>query len=130
MGRDVTISYVTSLKSTRMQAVIDAIDGNAAGPGTVEIGTAAMAAVLAVITLALPSFTESGGVITMTGLPLSGIASAAGNAANARIKDGGGNIVATNLTVGTSGADIIVDSIVVSLGEAITLTSATVTHGP
>jgi hypothetical protein len=126
----VTVSYVSTLKSTRMQAVVSAIDGNAAGPGVLEIGTTAMALVLAAITLAIPSFTVSGGVITMAGVPRSGTATAAGTAANARIKDGGGNIIASNLSVGTSGADIVLSSTAVSLGEPVTLTSATITHSP
>jgi hypothetical protein len=126
----VTVSYVSTLKSTRMQDVIDAIDDNAAGAGVLEIGTAAMAAVLAAITLGVPSFTESGGAITLAGVPRSATATAAGTAANARIKDGGGNIIASNLTVGTSSADIILTGTVVALGDTVTLTSATITHSP
>lgn len=124
-----TVSYAAALKSTRMQDVIAAIDVNAA-PATMEIGTSAMAAVLVSLTLSDPSFTESGGVITMTGAPHSGTASAAGTAANARIKDGGGNIIAANLTVGTSGADIILSSTAIASGDTVTLTSATITHAP
>jgi hypothetical protein len=123
-----SVSYVSTLKSTRMQDVINAIDGNAAGPGTLEIGTAAMALVLASIALGLPSFTESGGTITMNGVPASANASNSGTAANARIKDGGGNIIASNFTVGTSSADIILDNITIVSGQTITLTSATITH--
>src|SRR5262245_55583434 len=100
-----SVNYSGTLKSARMNAVITALD-DGAGPATIEIGTAGMAAVLAIITLAKPSFTESGGVITMAGAPKSGTATGTGTAAAARIKDSSGNIEVSGLTVGTSGSDI------------------------
>jgi hypothetical protein len=121
------VNYIASLKSTRMAAVITAIDANAA-PATLEIGTAGMAAVLVIITLGDPSFTESGGVITMTGVPKSGTASNTGTAAAARIKDGGGTSIVTGLTVGTSGADINLNSTSITSGQTVSLTSGTLTH--
>jgi hypothetical protein len=125
-----TVSYVTSLKTTRMVAVINAIDANAS-PGFIEIGNTGMAAVLCTITLQKPSFSESSGVITMLGTPISANGSLAGTAAAARIKDGGGNIVATGLTVGaTSGFDIVLSSTAVSVGQPVTLNSMTITHSP
>jgi hypothetical protein len=125
-----SVSYIASLKSTRMQAIISAIDGNIAGPGVMEIGVASMTAVLVAIILSTPSFTESGGVITMANSPKIGTASAAGIAASARIKDGGGNIIVSNLTVGISNADIILSSVNILSGETVTMTSATITHSP
>lgn len=125
-----SVSYIASLKSTRMQAVIAAIDANAS-PGFIEIGTAGMAQVLCTITFQKPSFSESGGVITMLGAPKSGTAVASGTAANARFKDGGGvNQVVTGLTVGTSGTDIVLNSTAVTNGQTVTLNSATIQHSP
>jgi len=124
-----TVSYAGSLKSTRMQADIAAIDGNAS-PGVIEIGTAGMAATLVTITLSKPSFTESTGVITMAGAPKSGTASATGTAAAARIKDGGGNVIVSGLTVGVSGSDINLGSVAISSGQQVTLSSGSITHSP
>jgi hypothetical protein len=125
-----TVSYIASLKTTRMVAVINAIDANAS-PGVIEIGSAAMAAVLCTIPLAKPSFSESNGVITMLGTPRSANGSATGTAAAARIKDGGGNMVATNLTVGTTqGFDIVLSSTAITSGQPVTLNSVTITHSP
>lgn len=121
------INYIASLKTTRMVAVISAIDSNAS-PATIEIGTAGMAVVLAAITLSKPSFTESGGVITMAGVPKSGVAGGTGTAAAARIKDGGGTSIVTGLTVGTSGSDINLNSVSITSGQTVTLTSGTITH--
>lgn len=125
-----SVSYTAALQTTRMNAVVSAIDVNAS-PATLEIGTAAMAAVLVIITLADPSFTVSGAVATMAGLPKSGTASGTGTAAAARIKDGGGNIIVSGLTVGTSATDIILNSTSITNGQTVTLTGAppsTITH--
>ena len=112
-----------------MQAVITAIDAQPSA-GTIEVGTSLMASVLAVIPLVKPSFTESGGVITMASVPRSGTATAAGTAANARIKDGSGNIIVSNLTVGTGGTDIILNNATIAVGQTVTLTSGTISHAP
>lgn len=123
------VNYSAALKSTRMQAVITAIDINAAA-AFIEICTASFAAVIVTITLSDPSFTESGGTITMAGVPKSGTASLAGTntAAVARIKDGGGNVIVNNLSVGTSGADINLNSTSITQNQTVTLTSGTITH--
>lgn len=123
------VNYDAATKTARMAQTILQIDNNAA-PATIEICTAAFAAVLVVITLSDPSFTESGGVITMAGVPKTGIAGAAGTAAVARIKDGGGTTKVNNLSVGTSATDIILNSTAISSQQAVTLTSGTITHSP
>jgi hypothetical protein len=124
-----TVSYAAGLKNTRMQDVINAIDGQAA-VGTIEIGTSGMATTLCVISLQRPSFSMTAGVITMLGVPLSGTATAGGTAASARIKDGSGGIQVSGLTVGTSGADINLNSVTINNGQVVTLNSGTITHSP
>jgi hypothetical protein len=124
------VNYAATLKSTRMQAVIAAIDAGA-GPGTIEICSAAFAAVLAAITLADPSFTEAGGVITMAGAPRSDAsADATGTAAVARIKDSNGVVVVNNLTVGVGSGEIQLNSTAISAGQTVSITSGTITHAP
>ena len=122
-----SVTYDTSTKSARMAATILQIDNNAS-PAFIEICTAAFAAVLVTITLADPSFTESGGVITMAGVPKSGVAGATGTAAVARIKDGGNTTKVNNLTVGTSGSDLNFISTSFTTGQTVTLTAGTITH--
>lgn len=122
------VTYSATLKSTRMTAVRDAIDGGA-GPGTLEIGTTGMASVLAVLTLADPCGTISSDVLTFT-VPFSDAsADATGTAAAARVKDSSGNIVISGLTVGTSGTDVVLTSTSITSGQAVTITSAAITHG-
>jgi hypothetical protein len=124
-----SVSYASALKTTRMTAVQSAIDVNAS-PATIEIGTASMAATLVTITLAKPSFSTSADTITMLGVPKSGTASGTGTAANARIKDGGGNIIVSNLTVGTTASDIILSSTAITSGQTVTISSGTIQHSP
>jgi len=110
-----------------MAATILQIDGNAS-PATIEIATASFAVVLVSIVLSDPSFTEASGVITMAGAPKSGIATGNGTAAVARIKDGGGTTKVNNLSVGTGGTDVILNSTSIASGQTVTLTAATITH--
>lgn len=123
-----TVTYINSLKDTRMNAVITAIDAGASF-GTLEICTAGYAAVLCIITLSKPSFTEASQAITMAGVPKSGTASATGTAAVARFKDSNANVVINNLTVGTTGSDINLNSTSITNGQTVTITSGVITHG-
>lgn len=119
-----SISYSTSLKNSRLSAVVTAIGAT----GYVEICSAGYAAVLATIPLANPAGSVSGGVLTLS-MPASDTsADASGTAAVARIKDGSANIIATGLTVGTSATDIIIASTTIVAGQVVTLNTATITH--
>ena len=123
------ITYSTAVKQARMAAVVTTIDAGA-GPGTLEIGTAGMASVLAVFTLADPSGTASGAVLTFDFDPDISDTSAnnSGTAAAAQIKDSDGTVCVSGLTVGTIGTDIILDSVSITAGQTVTLTTGTFTH--
>jgi hypothetical protein len=122
------VNYAAALKTTRMQAVRDAIDAGS-GPGTLEIGTTGMASVLATITLADPASSVSGSVLTLLGVPRSDTsADASGVAAEARIRDSDANNVVTGLTVGTSGADIIMATTTITVAQEVRIDSGTITH--
>jgi len=123
------VTYASGLKDTRMTAVRDAIDAGA-GAGKLEIGTAAMASILATITLGDPSGTISGGVLTLSGFPRSDTsADNTGTAAAARIRTSADADVVTGLTVGLSGSNINLDSLSITAGQTVTINSATITHG-
>lgn len=123
-----TVTYANALKDTRMQAVVNALDAQSSY-ATLEICTAAYAAVLCVITLQKPSFSEGGQAITMAGVPKNGTATATGTAAAARLKDSAGTVQINNLTVGTSGADINLSSTSITNGQTVSITSGQITHG-
>ena len=119
------VTYPAAVKNARLSAVVTAI-GTA---GKIEIGTAGMASVLAVIDLGNPAGTVSGGILTFSGFPRSDTsADASGTAAAARIRDSGNTDIVTGLTVGTSAADIILDSVAITAGQTVTLNSASITH--
>ena len=122
------VTYTTAVKTARMTAVRDQIDGGPAA-GVLQIGTAGMASVLAEFTLNDPSGTVSGAVLTLSGFPKSDTsANNTGTAVAARIRDSTGTDIITGLTVGTSGTDIVLDSVSITAGQTVTLNSATITH--
>jgi hypothetical protein len=123
-------NYNTNVKNSRLTVVRDAIDAGA-GPGVLEIGTAGFAQVLAQVTLGDPCATIDSGVLTFSGFPRSDTsANASGTAAAARIRDSSGTDVITGLTVGTSGADINLDTTTIAAGQQVQINSAVITHGP
>jgi len=124
-------SYTTAMKNSMMDVITTAIDAGAAA-GTIEIGTSAMASVLATFTFSDPSAAAaSGGVWTMSGAPKSTSASATGTAAAARIRDSNSNDVVTGLTVTATGGggDIELNTVSITSGQTVNLTSVTFTAG-
>lgn len=123
------VTYTTAVKNARMAAVIAQIDAGS-GAGTLEIGTTGMGSVLATLTLADPCGTAASGVLTFDFDPdiSDTSADASGTAAEARIKDSNGTVCISGLTVGTSGADIVLDSVSITAGQTVTLTTGTITH--
>lgn len=122
-------SYATVLEDLRMTDIITKLDAQS-GVATLEIGTTAFASILVTISLQKPSFTEAARVITMAGVPLSGVAGNSGTAAVARLKDSAGTVWVNNLTVGTSATDIILNSTSITAGQTITISSGTITGTP
>lgn len=125
------VSYNQAVQNSRMDAVLAAIDAHAS-PATLEICSAAYAAVLVAIPLSDPSFARSGTkpntLLTMQGVPKSANAAITGTAAVARIKEGGGTTIADGLTVGTSATDIILNSTSITSGQQVSISSGTITH--
>lgn len=123
------VNYSSACKTARLNAVVGQIDAGSSA-GTLEIGTTGMASVLAILTLADPCATVSGATMTFDFDPdiEDASANATGTAAAARIKDSDGNVVISGFTVGTSGADIILDSVTIITGQRVVLTTGAITH--
>lgn len=120
------VTYTTAVKNARLDAVVTAIGA----AGKIEICSAAYAAILATITLGGTAGTSSGGVLTFSGFPISDTsADNTGTAAVARIRTSGNTDIVTGLTVGLSGSDVNLDSLSITAGQTVTLTSAAITHG-
>jgi hypothetical protein len=93
--------------------------------GTVEILDAG-GVVLASASLGTP--TASGAVTTMGGFPKTSTAVAAGTAASARYRTSAAADWKTGMSVGTSGADVILSSLSITAGQSVQFNSATLTH--
>lgn len=120
-----SVIYTTAVKNARLDAVTTQIGTS----GKLEIGTSAMAAILATITLnSTAAAAASGGVLTFSGFPKTVAASATGTAAAGRVRKSDNTDIITGLTVGTSAADIILDSTSITSGQNVTINSATLTH--
>jgi len=121
------VTYSTAAKTARMQAIIDLIDAGAAGKLKIRNSSDT---VLATITLADPCGAAASGVLTFDFSPaVSDVsADASGTAANAIITDASDVTVVSGLTVGTSGTDIVLDSVSITAGQTVALTSGTITH--
>lgn len=119
------VTYASGLKDTRMTDVVTAI-GSA---GKLEIGTTAMASILATITLGSPAGTVSGGVLTFDMPKSDASADNTGTAAAARIRTSGDVDVITGLTVGTGTENIVLNSTSITAGQTVTINSGSITHG-
>lgn len=116
------VTYTTAVKTSRITASRD-YHAN----GTLEILTAADA-VLATFGLNASGGNIAGAVWTLVFDASTVTATGTGTAAKAQIKNSGGTAGITGLTVGLSASDIILDSVVITSGQNITLSSATITH--
>jgi hypothetical protein len=131
------VTYSATLKTNRMQLVADLIAGKtaAASTGSATAGSIVIqdagSVVLATIALPTTPFTVSGAVATLQGTPLSdSAADATGTASKAEIRNNGGTAIVTGLTVGSpSGFDINLTSTAITVGQTVTITSGTITHG-
>lgn len=122
------INYSTSLKTDRMTSVITRLDAQS-GVARVEVTTASYTTVLSTILCQKPSFTEASGVITMAGVPKSDTSAAnTGTAALARLKDSAGTVWVQGLTCGVGTGDLQLNSLSITAGQTVSITSATLTH--
>jgi len=120
------INYSTAAKNARLAAVQTLIEADA-GVGQLKIYTAAYATLLVSIPLE-DSQTPSAGVLALIDAAATAAAVASGTAAIARITDNSGDIVADGLTVGTSGTNVVLDSVTITSGQNVTINSAAITH--
>lgn len=122
------VTYTNAVKIARMAAVVS----QAGTTAVLEIGTAAMASILVSYNLSNPiaGAATGAGLLTMSGFPRTSAASAAGTAAAARVRTAtGGTDIITGLTVGTTGTDVVLDTVTISaVGQNVTINSFTLTH--
>lgn len=132
------IGLDSTLRDSRLTLIKDAIDAGS-GAGKLLLYTATRPAtgaaittqtLLASITLNDPCGTVSSGVLTLDvdPIPTDSSADATGTAAWARLVTSADAFVA-DLSVGTSAADVIMNTVSVVIATPVTITSATITEG-
>lgn len=121
--------YSNAVRTSRSQAVIDAI-GTA---GVLVIGDNTLAGtgvgVLAIIPFSNPAFTQVNGVMTVNNLPRTVNAVGAGTASKAEFRSSTGVVVVSGLTVGVSGSspDIVINATSITVGQSVQCTVGTIT---
>jgi hypothetical protein len=127
-------SFTTTIRNARLTVIRDAIDAGA-GAGLLRIynGTkpaagGAATTLLAQLTLSDPCGTVSAGVLTFSAITNDASADATGTATWARFVDSDGNWCADG-TVGTSGADVNLNTTSIVAGQTVGITSAAITEG-
>jgi len=120
------LNYSVATINSRLNAVISNIDAGSSF-GKVRL-LSSSAGTVSLIPLQKPSGTVLAGILTFSGLPLAGATLLSTNIVAADVEDSTGTIVISGLTVGQSTAyDILMGTTLVSAGQTITLTSATIT---
>jgi hypothetical protein len=102
-----------------------AASATALAAGTVQILDSG-GNVLASASLGTP--TSAGALTTMGGFPKTVVAVATGTAASARYRTGASADWKTAMSVGTSGAQVILSSLSITNGQSVQFNSATLSH--
>lgn len=119
------VTYTTALKNTRMDAVTTAI-GTSGKLKLIHSDGTTILATLPLSATAAPA--SSGGVLTFNAIT-SANATATGTATTAKFTTSADVDVVTGLTVGTTGANVNLNSTSVTSGQSVSITSAALTHG-
>jgi hypothetical protein len=121
-----SINYSLIAINARLTAVANTIDAGA-GNGVMNIFDPT-SVLLVSITLAKPSGTAAGGILSFSGLPIAGNTLANGPPVSANITDSNANIVISGLTVGNSTAfDVVIAPTPIAAGQLVALTFAQIT---
>lgn len=115
------IVYSVAVINARLTAVLNAIDA-APGPGRLQVLSSA-AVVLSNIPLSTPSGTVAAGVLTFNVPQTDFGAPASGNASTGQFVDSTGTVVASGMTVGLAGTDLIISQIHITAGDIVTFVS-------
>jgi hypothetical protein len=122
------VIYNATLKTARMQEVLDAIDSGTAG--FLEIYDAAYANLLVSIELTFPCGTVVADALVFdVAVPPTGVAVATGTAAIARITDSASVSVVEDLSVGVGSGNVQLDSLSITTLDPVTLTAGSIVHG-
>lgn len=127
-----TIGMSTALRNARLDAITTAAGANAklrlysgTRPATGGTATTLLAELTCGATFAPAA---SGGVLTLNAITSDSSADASGTATWARLVKSDGTTHVMDMDVGTSGADLNMNSNVISAGASVAITGATLTE--
>lgn len=121
------VTYSNGVKEVRLRAVRDKIDAGASA-GKLKLQEAAGTAVVTLV-LADPCGTAVNNLLTLDFDPdISATATQTAVLALACLTDSDDVTAVSGLTVGTSGADVIVQNTNVNTGQVVTIQTGTITH--
>ncbi|MCU7840863.1 MAG: hypothetical protein KZQ94_15975 [Candidatus Thiodiazotropha sp. (ex Troendleina suluensis)] len=131
------VRLANASQQAAMDAVVDLIDGGA-GAGTIQIrsgtqptdaNSAATGTLLATLTFSDPGFgaTNTSGVATASAISDDTSADATGTATWARVLDSNSAVI-FDCDVGTSGATLNLNTVSITAGGTVAITSFTMTH--
>ena len=122
------VTLATAVRNAMADACVDLIDVGSANPaGLIRIGTAGMATILAELDFANPAFgAAAAGVATANAIADETNAPNTGTAAEFDIQDRDRNTLVSG-SVGVSGEDINFNTVSITAGDTVSITSLTVT---
>lgn len=128
-----TVGFATSLRNARLDEITAAAGANAllriydgTRPATGGAATTLLAELTCNATFAPAA---SGGTLTLNAITADSSANATGTATWARIVKSDGTTFVCDCSVGTSGADINLNTVSIVAGAAVSVTSAVFTEG-
>ena len=118
----------TAVRNSCADAIVDALDvGTTDSTGDLGIYTSAFGTLLALPLFANPAFgAAASGVATANAITDDSSADATGSAAVIRLRDRD-NATVVEGTAGTSGADLNLNTVSITTGDTVSITSATIT---
>lgn len=128
-----TTGYVATLRNAQLDAITTFV-GNA---GKLQLYTAtrpatggtATTALITAFTMGTPFAPGASAGVLSPNLPSATVGASAGTAAWFRLFKTDGTTICLDGSVGTSGADLIVNTTTISVGVAVSITAFTITRG-
>lgn len=126
------IGMATALRNARLDAITTFVGAsaklniyNGSQPATGGTATTLLAQLTCNATFAAAA---ASGVLTLNAIAVQTAAAASGTATWARLYKSDGVTFVMDMTVGTSGADIILDTVAIVVNAQVSVTSATITE--
>lgn len=120
------LTLPTATRNAMCNACVDLIDAGS-GAGTIKLYTS-VDALLVTLTFSDPAFGNAATGVATASAITNGTAGADGTAAKASLLDSDANVVISGLVVGAGSGDINLNSVSITTGDIISITSMTITQ--